>query len=176
MVSALFILALAVYNLATYNVSTSYQSTFNLTPGNMEILTVTRNPSDAISGQFQETSGHPITFVILNSSEYAAEENNQTYIYAYMVSDRASSGFSYTFPSQDTYYLIFHHGTGLTDTSETVHLVRTYSAVDSNRLWLGLIFLVFGTINLIVVFRPRRVVGSQAPPEDHTTTPESESK
>jgi hypothetical protein len=165
LVSALFILALAVYQFSIYSVSTSQQSTFDLLPGFLHELTITtRDTSDTVSGQFQETSGHPVSFYILTSAQYAAYQSGTSFDYVYSVIDSTSSTISYTFSTQDTYSLVFRHGTGLVNTTETVYFQRTYATHNTFALTLGLIFIVLVAADVVFAFRSRKPKPSEEPP------------
>ena len=179
LISAVFLLSLALYNFVTYTSATSQQSTFNLQPTLTYEFTVTKNPSDVVSGQFQENSGSPVSFYIQSSAQFAAFQANTSFTYLYGIVEVASGSVSYTFPVQDTYYLLFRHGTGLINTTETVYFQRSYQTHSSSRLQLGLIFVIFAAVSLVFVFRrrkPKSVVGpgsviepAQPPSTDPTT-------
>ncbi len=154
LISALFVLSLAGYNFLTYTSTTSQQSTFNLQPGLTYNLVTTRIPSDVISGQFQENTGNPVSFYLLSSAQFAAFQAQTSFNYLYGIVNVASGSFSYTFPAQDTYEIVFRHGTGLVNSTETVYFQRSYQTHISSRLQLGLVFLVFGAVSLVLAFRP----------------------
>jgi hypothetical protein len=169
LISALFVLSLAGYNFLTYTSTTSEQSTFNLQPGLTANLVTTRTSSDVISGQFQENSGSPVSFYILSSAQFAAFQAQTSFNYLYGIVNIASGSFSYTFPLQDTYEIVFRHGTGLINSYETVTFQRSYQTHISSHLQLGLVFLVFGAASLAVAFRPEKskkvetLPGSESP-------------
>jgi hypothetical protein len=156
LISALFVLSLAGYNFLTYTSTTSEQSTFNLEPGLTANLVTTRTSSDVISGQFQENSGSPVSFYILSSAQFAAFQAQTSFNYLYGIVNVASGSFSYTFPLQDTYEIVFRHGTGLINSYETVNFQRSYQTHIPSHLQLGLVFLVFGAASLVVAFRPEK--------------------
>jgi hypothetical protein len=158
-----FILALAGYNFATYTVASSYQSTFNLQPGLVYALPVNVNPSDSIDGHFQESSGSTVSFYILTSVQYAAFQSQALFNYVYGPVSSPSSDVSYAFPAQDTYYLMFRHGSGLVNTTETVSFHRTYTTHVSLRLDLGLILLPLVVVDLAYAFLRRKPKLSEAP-------------
>jgi hypothetical protein len=168
LISALFVLSLAGYNFLTYTSTTSEQSTFNLQPGLTANLVTTRTSSDVISGQFQENSGSPVSFYILSSAQFTAFQAQTSFNYLYGIVNVASGSFSYTFPLQDTYEIVFRHGTGLINNYETVNFQRSYQTHISSHLQLGLVFLVFGAASLAVAFRPEK-------PKKVETLPGSES-
>lgn len=168
-VPALFLLVLAGYEFATFQTSASLQSTFNIPSGDYYQLSTTRSPSDSISGQFQETSGNPVSFFVLTSAQYAAFQTGTALDSVYNVSNSASSAVSYTFKTQDTFYLVFRHGSGLLNTTETVHFQRTYTTSDSFRATLAFIFLIFGALNLVLALRRRRPRSVDLPPPPSET-------
>src|SRR5437870_10877684 len=74
LVSAVFLLAFSVYNFVTYTSMTSHQSTFSLQPGLAYEIPATLNPSDSVSGTFQENSGSPVSLFVLSSAQFAAHQ------------------------------------------------------------------------------------------------------
>jgi len=171
LISALFVLSLAGYNFLTYTSTASEQSTFNLQPGLTYNLVTTRVSSDVISGQFQENSGNPVSFYVLSSAQFAAFQAKTSFNYLYGVVNVASGSFSYTFPVQDTYEIVFRHGTGLVNSTETVNFQRSYQTHVSSRLQLGLVFLVFGAVSLVLAFRPEKPKTIATPPTSIPQTP-----
>ncbi len=171
LISALFVLSLAGYNFLTYTSMTSEQSTFNIQPGLTYNLVTTRVSSDVISGQFQENSGNPVSFYILSSAEFAAFQAQTSFTYLYSVVNVASGSFSYTFPLQDTYEIVFRHGTGLVNNYETVSFQRAYQTHISSHLQLGLVFIVFGAASLVLAFRPEKLKKVETLPGSESPTP-----
>lgn len=170
LVPALFLLILAGYEFATFQTSASLQSTFNLPSGDYYQISTTRNPSDTISGQFHETSGRPVSFFIFTSAQFAAFQVGTSLDSVYNITDSASSAISYTFKNQDTFYLVFRHGSGLLNTTETVYFQRTYTASDSLRATLAFVFLIFGALNLVLAFIKRKPKAVAPPPQPNETT------
>jgi len=175
LLSALFILFLAGFELVTFRQTSSLQSTFNIQPGYTYSLTTDRNPSDSISGDFQETSGNPVSFYIMTSAQYAAAQNKISFTYVYNKTDTASSTFSYTFTTQDTYYLLFDHGDGYSQTAETVHFQRTYGTTNTTAEVLGIIFLAYGLISLVFVFRMKNRDLDETPQQQPVMAPSEQS-
>ena len=163
LVAAVFLFGLAGYNFLTYTIVTSQQSTFNLQPGLVEDFTVTRNPSDGVTGSFSETSGHPVSVFIQTSAQFAAFQSQVSFSSLYNVTNVASGIISYTFQTQDTYYILFRHGTGLTNTTETVYFQRNYQVHDNFRLGLGFAFVALGALDLGLAFRRRKPMPTPAP-------------
>ncbi len=154
--SALFILALAVFEFVTYTSATTQQSTFNLQPGLAYDFSLTRNPSDYVSGQFQETSGQPVSFYIQTSAQFAAFQAHTSFDYLYSVEQVPTGRISYSFSSQDTFYLLFRHGTALVNSTETIFFQRSYVTHITSKLFLGLIFVGAATVDLAFAFVWRR--------------------
>lgn len=152
--SAAFILVLAVYNFATYTVTTSNQSTLNIPPGDYYQIAVELSPSDTVSGQFNETSGLPVSFYIFSSARYADFQNGGALNSLYAVTDSRASPVSYTVQTQDTYYLVFRHSAAFLNSIQTVYFQRSYTTADSLRFNLGVIFLIFGALELALALRP----------------------
>ncbi len=164
LIAALFFLTIAAYNLLAYTSTQSIQSTFNLQPNLVYYLTSTRNPSDLITGQFQENSGRPVSFYIQSSAQFAAFQAGTSFASLYSIVNVPSGSISYTFSVQDTYYLLFRHGAGLVNTTETVFFQRTYQIHDASHLGLGIAFLAIAAVDLYVGFRPRKTHPTVVPP------------
>jgi len=164
LVGGLFLVGLALFNFVTYTNTSSTQSTFNILSGQYEYLTTTRSPGDSISGAFQEGSGSPVSFYILSSAQFASFQTGASLNSMYSIQDVASSAISFAFTVQDKYYIVFRHGSGLYNSTETVDFQRTYTTHDNFRLGLGLFFLAFAAIELVVAFRPRKAPPVIPPP------------
>jgi hypothetical protein len=164
LVGGLFLLALALFNFVTYTNAISQQSTFNILSGDYYYLITTRNPGDSISGVFQESSGNLVSFYVLSSAQYASFQTGSSLTSMYSIENVPSSAISYAFTTQDSYYLVFRHGTGLFNSTETINLQRTYTTHDSFRLELGLFFLAIAAVELVVAFRPRKASPVVPPP------------
>jgi len=163
--SALLVLAVAGYLFATYTTTTTRQSTLNLQPGMTAELSLKNNPAESMTGHFQETSGRPVSFYIQTSAQFAAFQSGTSLGYIYGVTNAPSSDVSYTFSAQGPYYLTFTHGAGLVNSTETVYFQRTYTAHDSSRLWLGLVFLPIAALDLAYAFRrPRKMTTRTSTP------------
>ena len=155
LVSALFILVLGGFSLATYRRSSTLQSTFNIQPGLTYALSTNRSPSDTIAGHFQVTSGTPVSFYIMTSAQYSSAQIQASFQFLYNASDSSLSSIAFTFPAQDTYYLVFDHGTGYSQTTETVYFQRTYTSSSVTTEALGVIFLIFGGASLAIALRSK---------------------
>jgi hypothetical protein len=163
-------LGLALFNFVTYTNAISQQSTFNILSGDYYYLMTTRNPGDSISGTFQEGSGTLVSFLILSSAQYASFQTGTSVTSMYSVDNVASGSISYAFTRQDTYYLVFRHGIGLFNSTETVNFQRTYTTHDNFRLELGLFFLAIAAVELVVAFRPRKTPPVIPPPPPTSTS------
>ena len=164
LVSAFFILAFSIFNFATYTSTTSLQSTFALQPGLAYYLSTTRNPSDMISGQFQENASMLVSFYILSSAQFAAHQANISFTDLYALTNVASGTISFTVTIQDTYYLFFDHGSGVRNVAEIVNFQRSYTTHDNNRLLLGTLFLGLALADFYYAFRSNKKERLARPP------------
>lgn len=164
LVSAFFILAISVFNFVTYTSTTSLQSTFALKPGLAHYLSTTLSPSDVINGQFQENSSMLVSFYILNSAQFAAHEANMSFSDLYALTNVASGTFSFKVTIQDTYYLFFDHGTGLSNVAEIVYVQRAYTHHDDYRLYLGILFLGLAAGDFYYAYRSSKSEPAPRPP------------
>jgi hypothetical protein len=169
LVGGLFLVALALFNFVTYTNATSQQSTFNILSGDYYYLIATRTTGDSISGAFQEGSGSLVSFYILSSAQYASFQTGAFPTSVYSIENVASGAISYAFTAQDTYYIVFRHGTGLLNSTETVSFQRTYTTHDNPRLELGIFFLAFAAVEVVIGFRPRKTPPPIPPPPPIST-------
>jgi len=163
LIGGVFLLALSLYNFATYTVALSQQSTFNILSGQYEYVATTRNPGDSVSGSFREISGTPLNFYIESSAQYASFQTGTFTGSLYSIQDAPSGSISYTFTVQDTFYLLFRHGTGLLNTTQTINFQRTYTTHDSFRLGLGILFVALAAVDFAFGFRRRKSQASMVP-------------
>ena len=163
LIGGVFLLALSLYNFATYTISTSQQSTFNILSGQYEYVAITRNPGDSVSGSFQEISGTPINFYVESSAQYASFQTGTFTGSLYSIQNSSSGIISFTFTIRDTFYLLFRHGTGLLNTTQTVNFQRTYATHDSFRLGLGILFVALAAVDFAFGFRRRKSQASMVP-------------
>jgi len=170
-VSAAILLGFSAFNFLTYTNAATLQSTLALQPGLAQDFSTTRVSGDSITGQFHETTGMIVSFYILNSAQFASHQVGGAFNYIYSIKDVASSSFSYAVSSQDTYYLWLDHGTGLSNTAETVYFQRTYVTHDTFRLELGLIFVAVAGVDLVFAFRVRTSKTPALPPPVPTVAP-----
>ena len=67
----------------------------------------------------------------------------------------------------DTYYLLFLHGTGYLNVTQTVNFQRTYTSADVLAIVVGVALLVLGAVEVYWGFRPS---GSRADSPASTTS------
>ncbi len=132
-----------------------YQSTFNVLPLKFFKITDSLKDQTTISGQFQETSGRPIKFYIMNSVQFAAFQIGQSNASLFSVVDKATASVAYTFTTPDTYYLVFAHGSGLLGATETVSFQRSYYNLSRFELFSGIVLLGLGVLEVYWGVRPR---------------------
>ncbi len=144
--------SLAVYNT---NVAHSYQSTFNVLPSKFFKIGSNLRDQTLITGNFQETAGRTLNFYIMSSVQFAAFQVGQGNTSLFSLRDVPTGSVSYTSILPDTYYLVFSHGTGLLNTTETVSFQRTYVSLDEFQVASGVILLALGAAVLFWGLRPR---------------------
>jgi hypothetical protein len=169
LIGGLFLVGLALFNFVSYTKANSLQSTFNILSREAYYLTSTVSAGDSIDGAFQEASGSLVSFYVLNSVQFAAFQAGTSLTSIYSIENVASGVIAYAFTAQDTYYLLFRHGSGLMNSTETVSFQRTYTTHDNFRLELGLFFLAVAAVELVVAFRPRKPAPVIPPPPPLST-------
>jgi hypothetical protein len=132
-----------------------YQSTFNVLP--LRFFHITDNLKDrtVITGSFRETAGRTIRFFIMNSAQFAAFEIGQGNASLFSSVNVNSASLSFTFSTPDAYFLVFAHGTGLLNVTETVTFQRSYFHVFSIELFSGIIVLGLGVLETYWGLRPK---------------------
>src|SRR5207302_7439245 len=70
--AGLILLLIGGYTLYNYNPVHAYQSTFNLLPGKFFKIGANLRDQTRITGGFQETSGRPVEFMVMSSTQFAA--------------------------------------------------------------------------------------------------------
>ncbi len=132
-----------------------YQSTFNLLP--LKFFKITDNLKDqtTITGNFRETANHPIKFFIMNSAQFAAFQIGQSNASLFSSVNVNSASVSYTFTTPDTYFLIFAHGSGFLNSTETVNFQRSYYNLSRFELVSGIVLLGFGVLEMSWGLRPK---------------------
>ena len=156
----LLLLALGAYTIYDSNSASLYHSTFNLLPSKFFKITDNLKDTATLNGQIRETSGRTITFLIMNSQQFANFQVGQGNTSLYSVKDSASTSVSFSFPSADTYYLIFLHGSGYLNATETVDFQRTYLALARFEFFSGIVLVGLGVLEIFWRLRPRRQSGA----------------
>jgi len=159
----LLLIAIGGYTIYDSNSASFYHSTFNLLPSKFFKITDNLKDSATINGQIRETSGRTVTFLIMNSAQFAAFQINQGNISLYSTKNTPSTSISFTFPSADTYYLVFLHGSGFLNATETVDFQRTYLALARFEFYSGIALVVLGVAELFWGLRPRDGLRSRMP-------------
>jgi hypothetical protein len=121
-----------------------------------------------MSGQFQENSSMLVSLYILSSAQFAAHQANMSFSDLYALTNVASATFSFTVTIQDTYYLLFDHGTGLRNVAEIVNFQRSYTGHDNYRLYLGILFLCLAVGDFYYAYRSSK---RESPPRPPPTVP-----
>ncbi len=150
------------------NAVSFYQSTFNILPSKFFKLTDNLKDQTTISGHFDETSGRPLTFLIMNSLQFTSYQIGQGNASLYALLNVASGSVSFTFTTPDTYYLVFLHGSGLLGATETVNFQRSYYNLGRIEVAAGAILLGLGVVELYWGLRPREA--HQKPSQKQTGT------
>ncbi len=151
------ILLISIGALTIYDASAAslYNSTFNILPARFFKITDNLKDSTTINGKAQETSGRPVTFAIMNSAQFVAFQLGQGNTSLYSVQNTPTASISFTFPSPDAYYLIFFHGSGYLNTTETVSFQRTYFNLSRFELFSGIILVGLGIVQTYWGMRPK---------------------
>ena len=167
--TGLILLALGAYTVYDAKSFSTYNSTFNILA--LKYFKITDNLKDTatITGQITETGGRTVSFLIMNSLQYAQYQTRQGNASLYSVMNKASASVSYTFPSPDSYYLMFLHGTGYLNTTETVGFQRTYVALGRFELFSGAILLGLAVLLLFWGLRPRDMARMRGLPSQSET-------
>ncbi len=167
-IAGLLLLALGGLVLYDSQVVSFYQSTFNILPSKFFKLTDNLKDQTTVSGHFDETSGRPVVFLIMNSLQFASYQIGQGNASLYALMNVASGSVSFTFTTPDTYYLLFLHGSGLLSATETINFQRSYYNPGRIEVTVGAILLGLGVVELYWGLRPRE--GHQKPSQKQTVT------
>jgi hypothetical protein len=157
----LVLLALGAFTLYDSRSFSYYNSTFNLLP--LKFFKITDNLNDAatITGNLHETGGRTISLLIMNSFQFAQFQIGQGNASQYSVKNVASASISFTFPTADTYFLVFVHGSGFLNNTETVNFQRTYFALARFELFSGGALLGIASLLLYWGLRPKDMLHSR---------------
>ena len=161
----LLLLAIGAYTIYDSNSASFYHSTFNLLPSKFFKITDNLKDTATVNGHVSETSGRTVTFLIMNSQQFAAYQIGQGNASLYSVKNTASTGISFTFPTADTYFLVFLHGTGYLNATETVDFQRTYLALARFEFFSGIALVGIGVLETFWGLRPRDPQRSGAQPK-----------
>lgn len=151
----LILLALGAYTVYDAKSYSMYHSTFNILPSKFFKITDNLKDTTTITGQIKETGGRTVSFLIMSSLQFAQYQTRQGNASLYSVMNAASASISFTFPSMDSYFLVFLHGSGYLTTTETVDFQRTYVALGRFELFSGAILLGLAVLLLLWGLRPR---------------------
>src|SRR5207247_10766485 len=152
--AALILLLIGGYTLYNYNPVHAYQSTFNVLPGKFFKIGANLRDQTRITGSFQDASGRPLEFMIMSSTQFAAFQTRTSNASLYFLPETASGQVDFTSSVPDTYYLLFLHGTGYLNATQTVNFQRTYTSVDVLAIVVGVALLVLGAVALSWGIRP----------------------
>jgi len=166
----LVLLALGAYAIYDSNAVSAYHSTFNLLASKFFKITDNLKDQASITGQIRETSGRPITFLIMSSLQFVSFQTGQGNASLYALQNTASAGVSFTFPTADTYFLLFFHGAGYLTTTETVDFQRTYLALGRFELFSGIALLGIGILESYWGLRPYDTARPRGLPKQSETS------
>jgi hypothetical protein len=150
----LVLLALGAYTIFDSQCISAYHSTFNILPSKFFKITDNLKDTATITGQFKESSGRPITFLIMNSLQFASYQIGQGNASLYMVANQASGSISFSFPAADTYYLMFLHGSGYLTMTETIDFQRNYLSLGRFEFYSGIGLIGIAVLELFWGLRP----------------------
>ena len=151
----LILLALGAYTVYDSKSYSTYNSTFNILASKFFKITDNLKDTATITGQIKETGGRTVSFLIMSSLQFAQYQTRQGNASLYSVMNTASTSISYTFPAPDSYYLVFLHGSGYLNTTETVNFQRTYIALGRFELFSGAVLVGLAVLLLFWGLRPR---------------------
>jgi len=149
----------------------SRQSTFSFGPQLWYRIAADLASGTTIEGQFTETSGQAVNFSIMSSAQYTSFAGGMWNGSLYWLGEVISSSISYTTTARDTYYLVFLHGSGLNNNTQTVSFARTFTNLNPVFLVSGVGFVAIGMIDLFLAFRKAPSV--RPPPPGGTSLPPS---
>jgi len=165
--AGLILVLIGGYTLYNYNPVHAYQSTFNLLPGKFFKIGANLRDQTRITGSFQETSGRLVEFMVMSSTQFAAFQTQTGNASLYSLPETAAGQVDFTSSVPDTYYLLFLHGTGYLNATQTVNFQRTYTSADVLAIVVGVALLVLGAVEVYWGFRPS---GSRADSPASTTS------
>jgi hypothetical protein len=158
----LILLALGAYTVYDSNSLSNYHSTFNLLPSKFFKITDNLKDSATLTGTVRETGGRTVSFLIMSSFQFAQYQVGQGNASLYQALNVASASISFTFPTADSYFLLFLHGSGYLTTTETVDFQRTYAALARFELFSGMILVGLAALLLYWGLRPKDMSRSRS--------------
>jgi hypothetical protein len=153
----LVLLALGTYTVYDSNSLSNYHSTFNLLPSKFFKITDNLKDTATLSGTVKETGGRTVSFLIMSSAQFAQYQVGQGNASLYQKLNVASASVSFTFPTADSYFLMFLHGSGYLNTTETVDFQRTYLALARFEFFSGIVLVALAILLLYWGLRPRDI-------------------
>ncbi len=157
------------------NSISNYHSTFNLLPSKFFKITDNLKDTATLSGTVKETGARTVSFLIMSSAQFAQYQVGQGNASLYQKLNVASASISFTFPAADTYFLMFFHGSGYLNATETVDFQRTYLALARFEFYSGIVLVALAVLLLYWGLRPRdmaRTRGQWNPSETLVGQPE----
>lgn len=133
-----------------------YQSTFNILP--LKYLKIMANLRDQthITGTFAETGDRPVNFTIFSSIQFAYFQVGTPTANLYSIQNTPSASVDFTSTVPDTYYLVFTHGTGYLNVTETINFNRSYTSADLTSYALSGVLFALGAVELVWGIRSGR--------------------
>ncbi|HYY47793.1 MAG TPA: hypothetical protein VFA17_03825 [Thermoplasmata archaeon] len=141
-------LLIGAYFLYSYNPAHSFQSTFNVLPNRYFKILSNLRDATRVTGTFTELNGRPVAFMIMSSAQFSAFQasNVTANVYTLSPTGRGTVDWSSTVP--DAYYMVFRHGSGYVNTTQTVTFARTYTSLDEIAVFAGIALLVLGAVEI----------------------------
>ena len=165
----LVLLALGVYTIYDSSSLSYYHSTFNLLPSKFFKITDNLKDSATVKGTVKETGGRTISFLIMSSTQFAQYQVGQSNQSLYKILNVASGTVSFTFPTADSYFLLFLHGSGYLNTTETVDFQRTYLALARFEFFSGIVLVGLAMLLLYWGLRPKDLARLRGQPNPSET-------
>lgn len=158
----LILLAVGAYTIYDSNSLSYYHSTFNILASRFFKITDNLKDSATLTGSFRETGGRTVTFFIMSSAQFVQFQLGQGNASLYRVLNSNSASISFTFPAADTYFLVFLHGSGYLNVTQTVDFQRTYAALARFELYSGALLVGIGILLLYWGLRPKDLLPQRA--------------
>jgi hypothetical protein len=106
----------------------------------------------------------------MNSQQFAAYQVGQGNASLYSVKNAASTSVAFSFPTADTYFLLFLHGSGYLNATETVDFQRSYLALARFEFFSGIVLVGIGVLETFWGLRPRDTQHSGSLPKQSGTS------